>query len=451
MEFYDVARKRRSVRRFTAKKVPVEIIKKIVEDATYAPTNCNQQLWKIIAVTDNKIKERLVTEAYSSTIVRRAPVVLVLAYDGWNYKEAIQGCSFAGQNILLSATNHGIGALSMNSYGNDEVIKKILGIQKEYVINCFILLGYPEAVYQTTPAVKRRPVDEVLSFNKCVMHHNISRSYDPEKWTKDDLIDFQKYWCRKTFLGKRMDIMDDLERDIAHNALAEARNKTVIDFFSYDGGMLDLFPNTNILSINLEEETELYTKATVDMYCQGKQKFISYALFNKFKKHDAYDLATVLFKIERLTSPMRKELYVKAYASLKDDGELLIVTRLSSVAFNAYYHTIIALFGDDVRNTGIYAFWGPYKPLRKRKLERELKQNKFEIVGSEKYFLIPPFFNQALQMYIQYKRSAGTSYLHRIKHTTFLTKLFELLIAHQPKKNMFGSVLVLKARKAKKR
>ena len=192
MEFSDVVRKRRSVRRFTNKKVASELIKKIIEDATYAPTNCNQQLWKIIAVTDDKLKDRLVKEAYSSTIVRRAPVVLIICYDGWDYKEAIQGGSFAGQNILLSATNYGLGALSMNSFGNENVIKKILGLPESYVINCFILLGYPEEVYKTTPPVKRRPVSEVLSFNKCLIEHALHRSYDTNKWNKSDLIDFQR-------------------------------------------------------------------------------------------------------------------------------------------------------------------------------------------------------------------------------------------------------------------
>lgn len=450
MEFNKVLRSRRSVRRFINKKVPLSVIKEIARDATYAPTNCNQQLWKIIAITKEKTKDRLVKEAYSSTIVRRAPVILVVAYDGWNYKEAIQGGSFAGQNILLSATSHGIGALSMNSFGNEEIIKKILNIPKEYIINCFVLLGYPDKVYNSTPPVKRRPIEDVLSFNACKMQHGMGRSYDTDKWNKKDLIDFQKYWCRKTFLGKRMDIIDDIEKQIIKELIENIGNKKkVIDFFSYDGGTLDFFPKAKITSVNLDLETENYTKSAVDIYCPEKKNDVNYVLFNNFKERN-YDLQTLLFRIERLPPDLRKEFYAKAYDSMSKDGELIIVTRLPTLIFNLFYKTIIKIFGDDVRKTGIYSFWGPYKPMGKTTIIKELENDGFKVTYSQRYLFIPPFFNQALQMYIQFRKSGGTSYLHREKHNNIFTKVLDYIIRKQPKKNIFGSLLVIRAKKSEK-
>ncbi|MFC2136420.1 nitroreductase family protein, partial [Bacteroidota bacterium] len=212
MDFKEVIRRRRSIRRFNEKKVSKKLVQKLIEDATYAPTPCNQQLWKFVAIDNQKLKERLVSEARSSTIVKRAPVVLVVCYDAWDEKEAIQASSLAVQNILLSATNNNLGALSMNSFGNEKIIKKLLKIPGNYLINCFVLLGHQSHVYETTPVVTRRTVDEVLYYNQFSSDFSSSCSYDTEDWTKEKLIDYQSYYCRKTFLGKEMDIMDEAEK-----------------------------------------------------------------------------------------------------------------------------------------------------------------------------------------------------------------------------------------------
>ncbi|MBI4145205.1 nitroreductase [Candidatus Woesearchaeota archaeon] len=434
---------RRSVRRFKDKPVSMDLIRKLVESATYAPTNCNQQLWKFVAVTDPGLKERLVKEAFSSTIVRRAPVVLVACYDGWSYKEAIQGASFAAQNLLLEATALGLGVLSMNSFGNEEVIKRMLDIPDGYVINCFILVGYPDEVYKTTPVVSRRPVDEVLSINKFGMRHATHRSYDSRRWTVPDLVDFQRYYCRKTFLGKRMDVMDDLERELVKRVLQDLQGKAVLDLFSYDGAYLDLFPKAELTSVNLDPETERYVAAAAkDASIKGIE----------FEQYDgiagSYDAATMMLKAERLPPELRKGSFSLAHEHLKQGGTFVIVSRVPNLFFTLFYRLIIGMFGDDVRRTGIYAFWGPYRPVRAAMLRRELRSAGFIIQSSRKHFIIPAFFNQALQMFIQFRKSGGSSYLHRDKHVNILTRILEGIIGLQGLRALpFGSVVVLRARK----
>ncbi len=447
MDFERVVKGRRSIRRFTTKKVSSRMIKKTVENATYAPTPCNQQLLKVVAITNDNIKNRLVSEAFSSTIIRRAPVVLVICYDAWNKKEGIQGGSFAAQNILLSATDSGLGSLSMNSFGNEKIIKKILKIPENYLVDCFILLGYPENVYKKIPPVKRRPVDEVLSFNGFNLIHPVHRSYNPEKWNKDDLIDYQKYYCRKTFLGKEMDILDDKEREIVKYALSDINdNKKILDVFSYDGCMLGLFPDTKITSVNLDSATESYVKEAVNLYCPNKRSSINYRLFDKLK--GKFDVATMVYKAERLPRELRLESFSKIKKTLQKNGEFMIFSRRSSLLFSLFYYSLVKVFGDDFRKTGIYAFWGPYKPIKLRKLKRELRKSGFEIVSSKKYFLIPPFFNQVLQMFLQYLKSGGSSYLHREKHKNILTNILSGLINLQGMEtSLFGSIVIIKAKK----
>ena len=79
-EFLNVLRSRQSIRKFKDKDVPNNLIERLIEDATYAPTNCNQQLWQFIIINKQTIKEKLVKEAYSNTNILKAPIIIVSTY-----------------------------------------------------------------------------------------------------------------------------------------------------------------------------------------------------------------------------------------------------------------------------------------------------------------------------------------------------------------------------------
>ena len=50
----------------------------------------------------------------------------------------------------------------------------------------------------------------------------------------------------------------------------------------------------------------------------------------------------------------------------------------------------------------------------------------------------------------EFRKSGGTSYLHREKHNNIFTKVLDYVIRKQPKKNIFGSLLVIRAKKSEK-
>jgi nitroreductase len=50
MDLDEVIRKRRTIRRFSSKVVEKEIIIKIIDNARWAPSACNEQLWHFIIV-----------------------------------------------------------------------------------------------------------------------------------------------------------------------------------------------------------------------------------------------------------------------------------------------------------------------------------------------------------------------------------------------------------------
>lgn len=57
LSFTDATRVRRSIRGFLDKPVPENIIREVLEDAQYAPSNCNTQPWNTHVVRGEKLKE----------------------------------------------------------------------------------------------------------------------------------------------------------------------------------------------------------------------------------------------------------------------------------------------------------------------------------------------------------------------------------------------------------
>jgi len=59
--FLDLAAERRSIRKFQDRDVPDEDIKYFIEAAVRAPSGCNSQCWKFVAIKDREIIKRIET------------------------------------------------------------------------------------------------------------------------------------------------------------------------------------------------------------------------------------------------------------------------------------------------------------------------------------------------------------------------------------------------------
>ncbi|HRZ30065.1 MAG TPA: nitroreductase family protein [Candidatus Paceibacterota bacterium] len=439
-DFLNLTRGRKSVRSFSDQTVSRELIERIIMVATYAPTACNQQLWNFTVVTEKETKEQLIREASSSTIIRKAPVIVVVSYDGWNYKEAIQNSSLAVGYILLAASNYGLGSLPVNSYGSDSKIKKILKIPLTQTICCFVLLGYPDGKSQISPLVPRRDLSEVFHWGQFTPAQEISYDYNPEKWTIESLVLHQKRYCRKTFLGKEMDIMSEFERCLVSRELLSASGP-ILDFFCYDGAYLREFPSTiDLTVVDLCQETSEYTMAAASFI--GKN--ISSLVFNNDTGIDfVFATSTILFKLERLPKVLRQWVYQQA------TGEFIIVARKSNIFLSIFFLALKVIFGPDIRRTGIFSFFGPYQPISLSVIIKELKMAGFKDIKWSGYFILPPLFEQIYQMFLQHRASEGSSYLHRDKRVNFVSRLIAHILRLQGLRNFgrFGSVVVIKCHK----
>ena len=85
MDFFEVANKRRSVRKFTEEEVPELVKKKTLEVSLKAANSSNLQPWEFYWVKDAQKKQKLVEACFSQSAARTAKelVVAVSRIDTW--------------------------------------------------------------------------------------------------------------------------------------------------------------------------------------------------------------------------------------------------------------------------------------------------------------------------------------------------------------------------------
>ncbi len=77
----EVAERRRSIRAYTAERIPHGELEELVRLAGLAPSAYNLQPWRFVVVETPAMKERLAQAAYNQRQVRSAPAVIVLYTD----------------------------------------------------------------------------------------------------------------------------------------------------------------------------------------------------------------------------------------------------------------------------------------------------------------------------------------------------------------------------------
>lgn len=150
MELKDALLKRRSVRKFTEEKVSAELIDELMHAAMSGPSACNKQPWEFYVVTNEDVLEKL--RSASMFTKMKAPMAIIVC---GNLDRAlplhaaaywIQDCSAATENILLCATDLGLGAVWCGIHPQkraEEKVRECLGIDDKQIPLNIILVGHP--------------------------------------------------------------------------------------------------------------------------------------------------------------------------------------------------------------------------------------------------------------------------------------------------------------------
>ncbi|MGB3212097.1 MAG: nitroreductase family protein [Desulforhopalus sp.] len=154
MEFIDVVRTRRSIRKYTDEPVPEEMIESVLRAAMAAPSAGNQQPWQFIVVKERDSLDAIPSFHPYSKMVQNAAVAILICGDPDGKKWPAywpQDCSAATQNLLLAARDLGVGTVWAGVYpdeGRMAGFRKLLGIPENIYPFSLIPVGWPATTFR---------------------------------------------------------------------------------------------------------------------------------------------------------------------------------------------------------------------------------------------------------------------------------------------------------------
>ena len=158
---------RTSTKKYKSDPVPKELIEKIVEAGTYAPSGLNKQSPIILAITDRQVRDELSKlNAGKDPFFRAdpfygAPVVLVVLADK-SVPTYVYDGALVMENLMLAAHALGLGCCWIHraketfEMPEGKALLEKLGIQGEYegIGNCII--GYKDGEFPVKPRKENR-------------------------------------------------------------------------------------------------------------------------------------------------------------------------------------------------------------------------------------------------------------------------------------------------------
>ncbi len=178
MDVFTAMNERRSCRKFLEEPVGDDLINKILEAATWAPSPLNMQPWEFIVITNREIREKIFTEAdrcrqwalqasgwkwlgkYGVDFLTSAPVLIVVVGDPKKSGvDALQeegsvayqhACAAAIQNMHLAAHALGLSSLWFTLFDR-KALRGILDIGAEKFPVGLVCIGKPDGEPMQVP------------------------------------------------------------------------------------------------------------------------------------------------------------------------------------------------------------------------------------------------------------------------------------------------------------
>ncbi len=205
MDLYETMRCAPTTRRFSSDPVPGEVLRRVLENARFAPSGGNRQGWRVVAVQDADCRRALrdlyqphwraymehtggaavladqgLTDSRAGRAVKRVdefaermhevPLHLVVCArlgdlaivdSGLDRPSIVAGASIYPfvQNILLGLRSEGLGAALTTLLAPAEPqVKELLSIPDDVVLAAYVLVGHRDEPWPTR--LSRKPVDE---------------------------------------------------------------------------------------------------------------------------------------------------------------------------------------------------------------------------------------------------------------------------------------------------
>ena len=140
--------KRNSVREFLDKPIPSDLVTKLLTSGMQAPSANNQQPWEFIVVDDRDILNELIKTSNGARPLTTATLCIIPMIKPGDKSPLfnVQDLSAATTNILLEATNLGLGGVWIGVYPLEERIdhlQKKFNFPNEHTPFAILAIGHP--------------------------------------------------------------------------------------------------------------------------------------------------------------------------------------------------------------------------------------------------------------------------------------------------------------------
>jgi nitroreductase len=145
----DAIFQRRSIRDYTDQPVEDEQIEAILRGAMAAPSAGNEQPWHFVVMRDRKRLEAITAFHEYAFMLKQAPVAIAVCGDTAEEKFEgfwVQDCAAATQNMLLAATDLGLGSVWLGIHPVPERIEglaNLLNVPRSVIPFALVALGHP--------------------------------------------------------------------------------------------------------------------------------------------------------------------------------------------------------------------------------------------------------------------------------------------------------------------
>jgi nitroreductase len=152
MDFINIIKTRRSIRKFKQDELPIQDLKELIDCARLAPSAANVQPLEYAIITNKDKKEEIFqTTRWAGYIQNGTPqeqekptafIAIIIDNEKVSQWGAVRDIGASAENIMLAAHAKNIGTCWIAS-ADMEKVKTVLNLEEKYTVDSLIALGYP--------------------------------------------------------------------------------------------------------------------------------------------------------------------------------------------------------------------------------------------------------------------------------------------------------------------
>lgn len=182
----ELAKRRKTVRKFKKENFPIERLLRAIETAKEAPSGMNAQPWRFLIIKSSKMKKKIreVCEegerkfyektkgklgewlqekgfTWEKPFLNEAPY-LVLVFADVRAPFAVQSTWLAIGYLLLALEEEGLGTVTYTP-SNPKEIEELVNAPKHYKLQAILPVGYSN---DEKPKYERKALEDIINFEK---------------------------------------------------------------------------------------------------------------------------------------------------------------------------------------------------------------------------------------------------------------------------------------------